>query len=187
MLAVTEFGLVQSLHERFERQMYKALPEVIVKVIGFQGDNVTEKVHYSQEIGLWFLSSQNVGGTRRFWNPVGLQDPRLVSSLNIITEINIPFVHDRRIGGLFVQNELGKVYIAHRGTIGGGRKNIGKSLFMEQFKKNNPDKLEEIDDNGRKSVVAIIGDIDSSDLVFKVKWFADEINRIKNLGTQIKS
>ena len=187
MMVVTEFGLVQSLHERFERQMYKALPQVIVKNIGFQGDNVTEKVHYSQEIGLWFASTQVVGGTKRFWNPVGVQDPLRVSSLDIITEVNIPFEHNRRVGGVFVQNETGRVFIAHRGTIGGGRKNIGKRLFMEQFHKNNADKLEEVDDNGRISIVAIVGDIDSSDLALNVKWFADEVNRIKNLVTQIKS
>ena len=55
---------------------------------------------------------------------------------NIVVEINIPVIPDGRVGGVFVrQTSTGKIYLMHHGKIGGGRKGIGKTAFLNGFRK----------------------------------------------------
>lgn len=179
---VTDSRLTENFQEKFVDQLSKQLPEDYTNDVGFQGGNRSETIWYNPSIDLWFTSSQDVEGCERFWNAFGIQDPSKVKSLDIAVEINIPFNHNPRVGGVFVQDVSGRVFVAHRGVISGGRKGIGKGLFMQHY---DARKLEPVDDDGKVAMVALIGEIESPNLAKDIKQFAEEIIRIKNIGVSL--
>ncbi len=175
---ITDSIQIETLQKKLVDRLCQLLPQKLIHDVGFQGGNREENIQYSREIDLWFTSSDDVEGCERHWNAFGIQIPAK-KSLDIAVEINIPFEHNPRVGGVFLCHVSGKVFLAHRGTISGGRKGIGKALFMEQFDQK---KLVDADDNGKEIRVALISELDSPDLAKKIKWFAEEISRIKQIG-----
>ena len=52
--------------------------------------------------------------------------------LNITVEINPPHEDENhRTGGVFLRDEEGRLYVAHSGKIGGGRRGVGLRSFRE--------------------------------------------------------
>jgi hypothetical protein len=97
--------------------------------------------------------------------------------MNIVCEINPPKASiDRRCAGLFVRDADGVIYVTHSGKIGGGRKGIGKSAFLSNYRGARetvgwPD--------GSDSEVIVIGRIDGARLAAQVADFIREVQRFK--------
>lgn len=93
----------------------------------------------------------------------------------ITCEINFPVNGiNRRIGGAFLTDSTGDIFVAHRGKIGGGKKGIGKSLFEDQYR----GRWEIVEDNGFETEVALISALKLPRFVNQVRQLVFEVNRI---------
>ena len=142
--------------------------------LGFQGGRAEVPVFWIKGLGIW------AGGMRvenRYWNAFGLDEPHPKNS-TITCEINFPFSGiARNIGGALAKDRKGKLYVVHRGKIGGGRTGIGKTLFDEHYPANPVD----VEDGDRITPVTILGCVDSPQLPKRVATFVKEVHRIKSL------
>lgn len=101
--------------------------------LGFHGGGTKRTVNWLPEQGMWTFLPEN-GGDERLWCCYGLQDPTTSPNLNITIEINLaPVGMNRRYGGALVRDDTGRIWLAHSGKIGGGRKGIGKAAFLQQY------------------------------------------------------
>ena len=107
------------------------------KKVGWQGGSVERSVYWLPSEGIWSILDRappegEKGTKHRFWNCFGLGDPNSKGMLKIIVEINPPHASaDLRVGGTFARDQEDRVYIAHSGKVGGGRKGIGQAALIQ--------------------------------------------------------
>ena len=85
--------------------------------LGFQGGGLLAEVHWRSDLDLWaaFLPIE-----KRYWAAFGLGNPFDGDGKSIVVEINSPFEGiNRRVGGVFLRNSKGQLYVGHRGSVGG--------------------------------------------------------------------
>lgn len=174
LTVITKRKYIDSAQAQFVQKMRAALPYKAERNLGFQGDSRAALIYYDDQIGLWFTTDDGMNGSR-YWNPLGSQSVSKHKSLNIVAEINFPFVLDRRVGGIFLEDEDGEIYIGHRGKIGGGRPGIGKKAFMQYYKGSTGFVL----DGNQESEVLIISALNSSRLAENIKGFIDSVDLFK--------
>jgi len=146
-------------------------------VIGYPGGHDPQTVHWVEDLGIWL--GCNVIPKSRFWNAFGTQDPRQRKMVTICCEINFPLSGiDRRISGAVAEDERGRLFLIHRGQIGGGRKGIGAELFWKHFD-GSPSPVVDPD---RDADVVVVDSIDSPRLLRHLQFFVREVERIKSLA-----
>jgi hypothetical protein len=142
--------------------------------LGHQGGGIAATVHWSADLDIW-MTFQAV--EKRFWNAFGVGNIFESGSSSIVVEINSAFEGiNRHIGGVFIQDNEGRIYLGHRGSIGGGRRGIGKSAFMESIE---PEKLADIQDGDRVSEVVLIGALDAVVFRESVAGFVRKVQQFK--------
>ncbi len=142
--------------------------------LGFQGGGALAKVQWRSDLDLWsaFLPTE-----KRHWTAFGLGNPFDDDGNSIVVEVNTPFEGiNRRVGGVFLRNSKGQLYVGHRGSVGGGRPGIGQKAFMAEFSK---DDLTEIRDGDKTSNVIMIGALDAEDLPARVHSFVTQVAKFK--------
>jgi hypothetical protein len=81
----------------------------------------------------WFGSIPPDEGqsTPRYWNPFGAY--RAHGNFQIAVELNIPTTsNSKRVSGFFAKDSSsGHVYLMHDGSVGGGRKGVGRAEFLD--------------------------------------------------------
>jgi 5-methylcytosine-specific restriction protein A len=106
--------------------------------IGYQGGN-KEFNSLRANDKIWFAHMVNKErATPCHWNAFGLADQLNINASNpIAVEINIPLSGvPRNVGGLFaVDTKSDKIWLLHRGKVGGGKKGIGKGTFLNWYTK----------------------------------------------------
>ncbi|MDI9569989.1 MAG: hypothetical protein QM278_04525 [Pseudomonadota bacterium] len=173
---VTEAKAIQRCRRQMARRIRMAATERIPVVLGHQGASIRARVWWSEELGFWFHPGR---GERRYWNAFGLDRPRPGASLPITCEINFTTEGiDRRIGGAFAKDSRGRVFVVHRGVLGGGRKGIGKVLFEKWYR----GVWMEMDDGGEAIYVAVVGVLQSPRFVRQVAQFISKIEKIKDMA-----
>jgi hypothetical protein len=106
---------------------------------GFQGgSHPVDEVHWHASAEIWGLfvrpprdypSGRLVG---HFLCGFGVSDPNQHSSLSTTVEINPPHQgENRRTAGVFLRDELGRLYVGHSGKVGGGRPGINRQAFRK--------------------------------------------------------
>lgn len=163
---------------KYQRQLVRAfkplMEETVLVKLGHPGASEKAKVVWSERLGIWFFS-RKVAGTR-YWNAFGVGRPEGGAAITITCEINFPLCGiDRRTGGAFAQDRSGRIFVVHRGKLGGGRRGIGKSLFEESYR----GVWEIMDDGGETTPVAVIGQLDSPRLARAIAQFIRKIAWIK--------
>jgi hypothetical protein len=144
--------------------------------IGHPGESVRAKVFWAENPGIWFHSKAIAGG--RYWNAFGIGKPPDGGAVSSTIEVNIPTLSlDRKIGGAFARDDAGKVFLVHRGKIG-GRRGVGKSLFEAQYR----GVWAEVEDGDARSAVVIIGELQSPLFARQLAQFVRKIEAIKGLG-----
>ncbi|MDP3103185.1 MAG: AAA family ATPase [Candidatus Methanoperedens sp.] len=146
--------------------------------IGYQGGSEQADVFWLESLGVWvsFQKYEN-----RYWNPFGIDRPVDDGLIGETCEINFPLKGiNKQISGAFAEDKDGSIYIMHNGRIGGGKKGIGKSLFMENYTHG---LIESID--GVKYVK--IGKLGDPSLPSNIANFVKEIQRIKSSSPKIDS
>jgi 5-methylcytosine-specific restriction enzyme A len=166
-----------------EKRLHDVLPEQKQIVIGHPG--MSFEVPVWTDGDLWF-TSRVVGEPQpnRHWNAFG--SFRISDPSHIILEINIPLQGiTRRIAGMFAKESLSEdVYLLHRGSIGGGRKGIGKQAFLGWYKQEYPDKLVDVSEGNRRITEAVhVTHLTSTDLKEDISSFVRNVGRFKLRAT----
>lgn len=142
--------------------------------IGWQGGNYEDVVYWNPRERFWFtlLEEHN-----RFWCPYGMADPSSARMLGIVVECNPPIKGiDHRCAGAFV-TDGSKTYLAHTGKIGGGRKGIGKTAFVNSYPHGNWRTVHWPD--GRESEMIVIGHVNGRRLPAQIGDFIREVHKFK--------
>lgn len=73
------------------------------------------------------------GSNERYWNAFGEYEPQ--GSLSIVVEVNVPKSSvNAAIAGFYAKDrESGSTFLMHSGRIGGGRKGINQSAFLDWY------------------------------------------------------
>ncbi|MEO0083250.1 MAG: hypothetical protein ABIK33_02520 [candidate division WOR-3 bacterium] len=164
--------LIKKAHHLFLRKLNEQVDRKIHAIVGFLGGSVKKSVSWIRKFDIWYTSSKG----RRYGHMFGIGEPKKTNN-SITCEINFLVKGiDRRIGGAFAEDDIGNVYLVHRGKIGGGKKGIGKKLFFEKYPKKN---LVTVTDGDKKSKVALIGKLNSPNLVNQIAQFIHKVESIK--------
>jgi hypothetical protein len=172
---ITDEAAIRRCQGRFVRNLRQCASARIPVRLGHPGAaNERVKVYWAESLGIWFLSRRIVGS--RYWNGFGVGRPEVGAALAVTCEINFPLSGiDRRMGGAFAMNRAGRLFVVHRGKLGGGRRGIGKSLFDSSYRGT----WEVMDDQGWETPVAIIGILQSPRFARHIADFVRKIACIK--------
>jgi len=168
----------ESAIRRYQRQFARALKatggQTIPVKLGHPGASEKAKVAWSEDLGIWFFSRKIPGS--RYWNGFGVGRPESGDNVAITCEINFPLCGiDRRTGGAFAQDRSGRIFVVHRGKLGGGRRGIGKSLFESRYR----GVWKVMDDAGEETTVAVIGVLHSPRFARQIALFVRKIALLK--------
>jgi hypothetical protein len=176
MLKVIEDERLIAKYARQFASSFKPFVDDKIKVkLGHQGASFAAKVSWSKKLGIWVFSKTTRDA--RYWNAFGMGKPQAGGSLPITAEINFPWAGiDRRTGAAFARNPWNRVYVIHRGIIGGGKKGIGKSLFEENYR----GIWAWMEDGDSLSQVAVIGALASARFALQATQFVGKIEKLKS-------
>lgn len=142
--------------------------------LGFQGGGLPARVHWRSDLDIW-MSFQSV--EKRYWNAFGVGNIFESGSSSIVVEINSPFEGiNRHIGGVFIKDNTGRLYLAHRGGVGGGRPGIGKAAFLASIE---PEKITSFQDGDEVSEAVLIGAVDAADFPESLAAFVRKVGQFK--------
>ncbi len=167
----------ESAIRRCRRQFLRALrPHVTGRIavrIGHPGESVRARVFWAEGPGLWYHIGIVAG--ERYLNAFGVGRPADGGAVSSSIEINIPMRGlDRKIGGAFARDDGGRVFLVHRGKIG-GRRGVGKSLFESRYR----GVWSEVVDGDVRSAVVVIGDLQSPRFVRQLALFVRKVEAVK--------
>jgi hypothetical protein len=146
--------------------------------IGHPGESFRARVFWAERLGLWYHAGAASGD--RYLNAFGIGMPSAGSAVSSTIEINIPKSGlDRKIGGAFARDEGGRVFLVHRGKIG-GRRGVGKFLFESRYR----GVWSEVEDGDARSAVVVIGDLQSRLFVRQLALFVRKVEAIKEHETE---
>jgi hypothetical protein len=172
----------EKLIARYARQFTGAfrpfMDEKIRVKLGHQGASFSARASWSKKLGIWIYSrsAKHV----RYWNAFGLGKPQASGHLPITAEINFPRAGiDRKTGGAFARDAWNRIYVIHRGKIGGGKKGIGKTLFEENYRGN----WTWMEDGDSLAEVAVIGALHSPRFALQVSQFVRKIEKLKSAAS----
>ncbi len=169
---------------------------------GHQGGKVPEKLsaYWFKDNEFWWAypkSGKPLGirsPTPRWWNAfrflesnidkygTGPGEPNWGNLNGMTVQINIPVSGNRQgtgwTGGVFVKDSDDEIYIAHTGMIGGGRKGIGKTIFVDNFP--GTKKWHKVSGSRGEKDVVIISDINDPNLIDNIGFFVKAVHKIKD-------
>lgn len=151
--------------------------------VGWQGGGTDCTIQWDQKREMWSLFEPN-RTENRYWNCFGLGEPGNGGSLSIDCEINFPHEGvNRRVAGVFAQDENGTVYATHSGKIGGGRPGIGKEAFSSSYR--GREQWCDIVWPATSEVTSaiVIGAVDDPVISNLVAHFVHEVHRFKEVAS----
>lgn len=166
---------------RGQRQLVKNFKpfadEKIPVKLGHPGASFRAGVFWSERLGIWFFSRKM--SEDRYWNVFGIGRPAAGADISITCEINFPVRGiDRKTGGALAKDNAGRIFVVHRGKIGGGKKGIGKTLFDSHYR----GVWVEVEDGDEEHTVALIGALGSPHVARQITQFVRKIDRIKTMA-----
>ena len=170
----------ESAIKRYRRQFIKCfkpfIDEKIPVNLGHPGATVKAKALWSERLGIWMVHEKMSGN--RYGHAFGAEKPAGSSHIPITCEINFPAKGiDRRIGGALAEDRNGRIFVVHRGRIGGGKKGVGKALFDDHYR----GVWAIMEDGPAETTVAVIGVLNSPRFVRQVSQFVRKVDRMKDI------
>jgi len=170
----------ESAIKKYRRQFIKSFkPHISAKIpvnLGHPGATVKAKVFWSDSLGIWMFHEKI--SDSRYWHAFGTGKPSESSHIPITCEINFPIRGiDRRVGGAMAADRYGRIFVVHRGKIGGGQKGIGKALFEDHYR----GVWATMEDGSVDTTVALIGELNSASFVRQVTQFVRKVDKVKDL------
>jgi len=179
---IKDEGLIARCQKQFIRRFKPFMDERIPVKIGHQGASFKAKVTWSGRLGIWMVSPKSE--ENRYWHVFGISQPSLASQVPIACEINFPSKGiDRKIGAAFAQDHGGRVFVVHRGKIGGSQKGIGKTLFENRYR----GVWIDVEDDGITLSMAVVGALNSPRFPRQVAQFVHKIVKIKEAAAAAAS
>lgn len=177
LVPITDKGEVEAAYSRFVANLTDGIPAV-KHGLGWPSGWGEFDVYWHPGERLWCVLEPEHAGNR-YWCCFGPDDPRTVKDLGISCEINFAYEGvNRRVAGAFVKDDDGRVYVAHSGKVGGGRKGVGKKAFLDY---SIPQVRETVAwPDGQRTEMLIIGMLDSAGLVGSVATFVSEVAAFKH-------
>ena len=166
--------------KKYRRQFIKSFkPHISAKIpvnLGHPGATVKAKVFWSDSLGIWMFHEKI--SDSRYWHAFGTGKPSESSHIPITCEINFPIRGiDRRVGGAMAADRYGRIFVVHRGKIGGGQKGIGKALFEDHYR----GVWATMEDGSVDTTVALIGELNSARFVRQITHFVRKVDKVKDL------
>jgi hypothetical protein len=175
---IQEEAAIRRYQGQFIRSFKPFIDEKILVHLGHPGASTEAKVLWSGRLGIWLYSGKTQEG--RHWNAFGIGKPKKSAHISITCEINFPAGGiDRRIGGALAKDRKGRIFVVHRGKIGGGKKGIGKSLFADHYR----GVWEIMEDGDEETTVALIGALNSPRLARQIAQYISKIDKIKEAAS----
>lgn len=144
------------------------------RTFGFPGGQEERLTRYVGDHDVWLAFSEELAN--RWWNAFGLGEPTEEGQTSIDLEINVPKGGtNRRVAGSFLRDDDGRLYLAHSGKIGGGRKGIGKAAFLRH-------NTHPVVAAGRHDHV-LVGCVDDEEFVADVAAFVQSVREFKTDAT----
>jgi hypothetical protein len=149
------------------------------RTVGWPGNHGEFTLYWHEDAAFWVVFSGEE--LSRFWCAYGTMHPNSHSSVDITCEINPPKEGiDRRCGGIFLKDSGSGLYLAHSGKVGGGRKGIGKTNFLEEY----GGSLEEVEwPDGVTAEVVLLGKIGSRSFVEDLATYIRAVEAFKANAT----
>ncbi len=162
---------------QFARSFRPFADEKITVKIGHPGANFKAGVFWSERLGIWFFSRKM--SEDRYWNVFGIGRPTPGDDVSITCEINFPVRGiDRKTGGALARDNAGRIFVVHRGKIGGGKKGIGKTFFENHYR----GVWAEVEDGEEENTVTLIGSLGFPRFARQIAQFVRKIDRIKTVA-----
>ena len=171
-ITVHESNAVKRAQAKFEKLVRETATQSQQMQLGHQGGGMDVDVNFIRPLNFWigFADARN-----RHWNALGTGNP-FREGHSIVAEINPPKEGiNRRISGAFIKDTEGRIYLAHRGRVGGGRKGIGKKAFMSWYEGS----IDWVRDGDRDNEMIVIGAIDDSKFMEKLGAFTKIVSIFK--------
>ena len=145
--------------------------------IGYQGGSERQQAYWFPEYGFWW--SYGDEGHARHWNAFGIPDDesKLESkNQNITCQINFPKDPKTKTAGVLVSSGGGKIYVAHNGRVGGGKKGVGQAPFKERSELD----WKHAEGHHGTMDVTLVSALDDKDLLANLNKFVREVRRFKS-------
>jgi len=170
----------ESAIQKYRRQFIKSFKpfwdEKIRVALGHPGGAIEANVFWSDRLGIW-MHQEKISGNR-CGHAFGVGKPVKIASIPITCEINFPLRGiDRRMGGALSEDRRGRVFVVHRGKIGGGKKGVGKSLFDKYYRGT----WAVMEDGDCETTVALVGSLNSPRFVRQAVQFIRKVDAMKDL------
>jgi hypothetical protein len=170
---IQDTNQVATAQAAFENRVKHAASSSGLVSLGYQGGGSEEMTYQVARLNFWVAIADS---DNRYWNALGIGNP-FEDGSTIIAEINPPKSGiDRNIGGVFIEDKQGAVYLAHRGKIGGGREGIGKKAFLDWYK----EPLDLTYDDDRHTMLIVIGALDDEKLIENLAAFTYNVSAFKD-------
>jgi len=169
---------LRQAYRTYAQRLRAAATKRYTKTVGWPGGSDTFKnVYHCESHGFWFLFQDAVSDSKeRHWCAFGTGSIDL-PMLSITVEINPPTrgIY-RRTAGLFLRDGQGKVFLAHSGKVGGGKKGVGKTAFLKSYR---GPRVEVLWPDGNRSKALLISALDSNLLATNIGNFVEKVRRFK--------
>ncbi len=147
----------------------------VIGHLGHHGGSIETRVLNFAEQGFWFgggvLADKN-----RYWNCFGLGAMKSGESRNIMCEINPPVSGvTGSVGGAFIVNANGKVALASRGKLGGGKRGVGKASFEKLY----GGSWVNVSHDGKKHKLVLVDYLNSRELLEHLGDYINAVAKIK--------
>ena len=150
-------------------------------VVGFQGGKIELPVVFANNT-IWFAhQSLTDAPIPRNWNAFGAGLPALRRSNDITVEVN-PAFHEvnRKVAGLFARDDqTGNTVLLHRGSVGGGKKGVGRTSFMEWYPGTQVTFSDPSHAYEEESAV-LVADLHSNEFLSQIESFVDAVRTFKS-------
>lgn len=132
LTAITNPRRISAFIKRFRERLTSGRVEPERRVGNPSSTSICD-VHVHADLKLWVVLD-DCGNDTQTWHVFGRYDERLENpnaTLEHICQIN--FAYDGlsdSVGGVFAEDDRGRVYITHSGRVGGGMPGVGKDAFL---------------------------------------------------------
>ena len=152
----------------------------ITRIIGWKGGSEETDLYWRPQYGYWVSRKDS---HNRHWFAYGTKNPHLIKNPSITCEINIPKnAIDNKVAGAFAKDERGNLFLTHSGKIGGGKKGVGKSGFLNVYQGGDPEVFYYSDNNLIKEAF-LIGKVGGKYFFRNLSNFIKEVDRCKDILT----
>jgi hypothetical protein len=119
----------------------------------------------------------------RYWCVFGTTDPADAKNLSMTCQINPPTEGViKSVAGMFAIGQRGQVFLTHSGKVGGGRRGVGQTSFLDQFR--GRDGMTDVQmPDGSLRLMIVVGRLDDPAFTKQVGHFVHEVERVKRLLT----